>query len=106
MINRNCGIRRQPGVGFICMASRRGIGFGAEVQAKMDIADSMSSLNATGIDSASAGTEIRVSRTTVSRNTVNGLGFNGGTILSSGNNEVSGNAGNNGPFSPGGTPLQ
>lgn len=83
-----------------------GIGFGGELGAKMDIINSLSTQNATGIDSLTVGTEIRVSRTTVARNTTNGLGFAGGTILSYGNNEVSGNTGNNGPFSPAGPVLQ
>jgi hypothetical protein len=82
------------------------IGMGAEAGAKMDITDSLSSFNATGIDSNAAGTEVRVSRTRVSRNTVNGLGFAGGSIFSFGNSEVSGNAGNNGPFTAGGPVLQ
>jgi hypothetical protein len=84
-----------------------GIGIGAELGAKMDIINSLSTHNVTGIDSTSAGTEIRVSRTTVTRNT-NGLGFNSGVIFSYGNNEVSGNtnAASNGPFSVGGPVLQ
>jgi len=61
----------------------------------------MSSHNGTGINSDS-GADVIVARTTVIRNTVNGLGFSGGTIKSFGNNEVNGNAGNNGPFTVGG----
>jgi hypothetical protein len=62
--------------------------------------------NATGIQALNAVTAIRVGRTTIGRNTTNGLDFAGGTIQSYGNNELSNNAGNNGPFTVGGTPLQ
>jgi hypothetical protein len=82
------------------------IGFGAETSGQMDIINSQASHNATGVDSNGAGTNVRCSRTTVSRNSVDGLGFHGGTIMSYGNCEVSANNGNNGPFTVGGPVLQ
>jgi len=80
-------------------------GFHAEGGADLSLTNCESTFNATGVDSKDAGTQVRLARTHVERNTVNGLGFAGGTIQSYGNNEVSKNAGNNGPFSAGGTPL-
>jgi hypothetical protein len=82
-----------------------GIGIGAEVGAKLEVINSLSSFNATGIDAATAGTEVRVSRTTVTRNTVNGLGLSGGTLFSYGTNEVAANTGNE-LFTPGGPNLK
>ena len=82
------------------------VGFGAESGAQLEIIDSLTAANGTGIDANIAGSQVRVARTTITRNTVNGLGFNGGTIISYGNNEVAGNAGNNGPFTGGGPTLQ
>jgi hypothetical protein len=80
-------------------------GFVAEVSSRMDIINSLTANNTTGIESNTSA-EIRVSRSTISRNTSNGLVMGGGTILSYGNNELSANAGNNGPFSPAGPTLQ
>jgi len=81
-------------------------GFRAEASGNMDVINCQASQNATGIEASGAGALIRVSRTTVSRNSTNGLGFSGGTIQSYGNNEVSANTGNNGPFSAAGPTLQ
>lgn len=83
-----------------------GDGFGAQTSGQLEIIDCLSSFNASGIDANVAGTVIRVSRTTVTRNTAQGLNFAGGSIFSYGNNEVAGNAGNNGPFTVGGPTLQ
>jgi hypothetical protein len=94
MVVRNCVASNNTGAGFV-----------AENSARMDIIDSLSSFNATGIESDVAGTEIRVSRTTVTRNTANGLALGGGTILSYGTNEVSANTGNE-TFTPGGPTLK
>jgi hypothetical protein len=83
-------------------------GIAADNGARLDIVNCLSSHNGTGINSDS-GADVVVSRTTVIRNTTNGLGFSGGTIKSYGNNEVSGNAGggsSNGPFTAGGAILQ
>ena len=71
----------------------------------MDIIDSLTAYNAQGIESDAANTEIRVSRTTVTRNTANGLSLGGGTILSYGTNEVSANTGNE-TFTAGGPTLK
>jgi hypothetical protein len=90
-----------------CIANNNGtIGFGAESTGALDIIDSQASHNATGVDSNGAGTDVRCSRTAITRNTVNGLGFHGGTIRSYGNCEVSANNGSNGPFTAGGPTLQ
>jgi hypothetical protein len=90
-----------------CVASNNSsIGFGAETAAQLDIVNSVASGNATGVDSLGAGSNVRCARTNISRNTTNGLGFNGGTIHSYGNCEVSANNGNNGPFTAGGPVLQ
>jgi len=87
-----------------CVAAKNGLaGFFAEVSSKMDIIDSSSTHNPSGIESV-ASAEIRVSRSTIARNTTNGLFLNGGTILSYGTNEVRGNTGNE-TFSPGGGTL-
>jgi hypothetical protein len=83
-----------------------GFGFSAAGGSQMDIINSQASYNATGIDANGGGTVIRCSRSTVSRNTTNGLGLSGGLIQSYGNMEVSANVGNNGPFSAGGPVLQ
>lgn len=80
-------------------------GFAADGGAKMDLINCMSAYNGTGVNSDS-GSDVVLARTTVTRNTVNGLGFSGGTIKSYGNNEVANNTGSNGPFTAGGTPLQ
>ena len=81
MITRNCVGGKNAGAGFF-----------AENTAKLDVINSLSGLNATGIES-DAGAEVRVSRSTITRNTTNGLGLGGGTILSYGTNEVSANVG-------------
>lgn len=83
-----------------------GAGLGAETSGQLEIINCVSSHNGIGIDSNVAGSVVRVSRTTVTRNTTAGLNFAGGSILSYGNNEVAGNAGNNGPFSGGSPTLQ
>ena len=80
-----------------------GAGFFAENSAKMDVIDSITALNAQGIE-ADSSAEIRVSRTTITRNTSNGLNLAGGTILSYGTNEISANAGNE-AFTGGGPTL-
>ena len=83
-------------------------GIAADTGARMDVINCMSDHNGTGINSDS-GADVVVGRTTITRNTTNGLGFSGGTIKSYGNNEVSGNAGggaSNGPFTAGGATLQ
>lgn len=90
-----------------CVASNNSsIGFGVETAAQMDLIDSQASHNATGVDSLNAGSNVRCARTAITRNTVDGLGFHGGTIHSFGNSEVSANNGNNGPFTAGGPVLQ
>jgi len=90
-----------------CVANNNStIGFGAETAGQLDIINSNASHNGTGVDSNGAGTNVRCSRTAITRNTVNGLGFSGGTIHSYGNCEVSANVGNNGPFTAGGPTLQ
>ena len=89
-----------------CVATKNTVaGFLAENGAKMDIIDSATVYNAAGIESDAANTEVRVSRTTVTRNTANGLVLGGGTILSYGTNEVSGNTGNE-VFTPAGPTLK
>jgi hypothetical protein len=94
MVARNCTTANNVGAGFV-----------AENGAKLDIINSMTAYNATGIESDAANTEVRVSRTTVTRNTANGLVLGGGTILSYGSNEVSANAGAE-AFTGGGPPLK
>lgn len=83
-----------------------GDGFGVQLNGQLEIINCTSSFNLSGLDANGAGAVIRVSRTTVTRNTAAGLNFGGGSIFSYGNNEVAGNAGNNGPFTPGGPTLQ
>jgi hypothetical protein len=82
------------------------IGYGAETGAQLEISDSLSTHNQTGVNSSAAGSNVRCARVHITRNTVNGLGFAGGTIHSYGNCEVSANSGNNGPFTAGGPVLQ
>ncbi len=79
-------------------------GYLGENTARLDVIDSMAAFNPTGIQSDTAA-EARVSRSTITRNTTNGLGLGGGTILSYGNNEVSANTGNE-TFTVGGPPLK
>lgn len=86
-----------------CVANNNVQGFFADATSVMDVINSMASFNATGISSNSSA-EIRVSRSTVTRNTTAGLGLTGGTVLSYGTNEVRGNTGNE-AFSPGGGTL-
>jgi hypothetical protein len=81
------------------------IGIGGESGANINVVNCMVHHNATGLDSNGVATSLRVSRTNVSGNG-SGLGFSGGTILSYGNNEVSGNGASNGPFSGGSPTLQ
>ncbi|HEU5240277.1 MAG TPA: hypothetical protein VFU37_24290 [Pyrinomonadaceae bacterium] len=78
-------------------------GIAADGGGRIDIHDCFTGFNGTGINSDS-GAEIKVARTVIVRNTVNGLGLSGGTILSYGNNEIDGNVGNQ-TFSPGGPTL-
>jgi len=78
-----------------------GSGSSSDTGARTDIVNCLFYFNGTGINSDS-GADVVVSRTTVTRNSTNGLGFSAGTIKSYGNNEVFQNGGNNGPFSPGG----
>ena len=88
-----------------CVANKNGVaGFFAENTSRMDVIDSMTAFNPQGIESDSAA-EVRVSRTTVTRNTTNGLNLAGGTILSYLSNEVSANTGNE-TFTAGGPPLK
>lgn len=88
-----------------CVANNNGVaGFLAENSASFDVIDSMAAFNPNGIE-ADSSSEFRVSRSTVTRNTTNGLFLNGGTILSYGSNEVSANTGNE-TFTVGGTPLK
>ncbi len=104
------GILAHQNVNMICdgcvASNNSSIGFGAETGAQVDLVNSVASGNATGIDSLTAGSNVRCARTNVSRNTTDGLGFHGGTIMSYGNCEVSANNGNNGPFTAGGPVLQ
>jgi len=86
--------------------SNTGNGFSAQGGSDMQIINCETMYNATGIQALNGVTAVRVSRTTIARNTTDGLGFAGGTIQSYGNNELSNNAGNNGPFTAGGTPIQ
>jgi hypothetical protein len=90
-----------------CVATfNSGNGFSAQGGADMNIINCQTMYNATGIQALNAVTAIRVARTTISRNTTNGLDFSGGTIQSHGNNELQANGGNNGPFTVGGAALQ
>jgi hypothetical protein len=94
MSARDCVVTKNTGAGFV-----------AEQSSRLDVIDSMTVFNSTGIQSDSSA-EVRASRSTISRNT-NGLGLGGGTILSYGTNELSGNT-NAGTetFSPGGPILK
>lgn len=110
LINNQSGVLVSQANNFIvmrnCVASHNSAsGIAADTGARLDIINCESSHNGTGINSDSSA-DVVVSRTTVTRNLTNGLGFSGGTIKSYGNNEVFGNAGNNGPFTVGGPPLQ
>jgi hypothetical protein len=64
----------------------------------------MAAFNPNGLQS-DLSAEIRASRSTITRNTTNGLALGGGTILSYGTNEVSANTGNE-TFSVGGPTLK
>jgi len=88
-----------------CVADNNLTGFGADGAVHFDIINCMASHNNTGVNSDS-GADVWLGRTTVTRNTTNGLGFSAGTIKSYGNNEVANNSGSNGPFSAGGSVLQ
>ena len=89
-----------------CVANSNGAaGFLAENGASFDVIDSMAAFNPNGLESDAAGSEIRASRSTITRNTTNGLALGGGTILSYGTNEVAGNAGNE-TFTVGGGTLK
>jgi hypothetical protein len=112
----NCQSEGNGGVGFVSSGNGRQMvvrnsvgnknavaGFFAENSAKLDVIDSLTSFNAQGIE-ADSSSEIRVSRTTITRNTANGLNLAGGTILSYGTNEISANAGNE-AFTGGGPTL-
>ncbi|MGZ5434775.1 MAG: hypothetical protein ACXWID_00420 [Pyrinomonadaceae bacterium] len=88
-----------------CVAAKNGVaGFLAEISGRIDVIDSSSVHHPQGIESDTSG-EVRVSRSSITRNTTNGLFLNGGTILSYGTNEVSANVGNE-IFSPGGPTLK
>jgi hypothetical protein len=88
-----------------CAGVKNGVaGFLAENSARLDVIDSLTSHNPAGIESDTSA-EVRVSRTTVTRNTTNGLLLGGGTILSYGTNEVSANVGNE-TFTVGGPTLK
>jgi len=93
MVVRNSTANKNTGAGFV-----------AENTSKLDIINSMSAYNATGVESDTSA-EVRVSRSTITRNTSNGLGLGGGTILSYGTNEVSANTGNE-AFTGGGPILK
>jgi len=81
-------------------------GMSADTAAHLTITDSQTSFNATGVQSAGVNSTVILARTSVTHNTTNGLGFSGGGIFSFGNNEVTQNTGNNGPFTAGGPTLQ
>lgn len=88
-----------------CVAAKNGLaGFFAEVSSRMDVINSSSTHNPNGVESDTSA-EVRVSRSTITRNTTNGLFLNGGTILSYGTNEVSANTGNE-TFTAGGPTLK
>jgi len=112
----NCQSQGNGGAGFVSSASGRQMvirntvatknglaGFFAENSAKLDVINSLTSFNPQGIE-ADSSSEIRVSRTTITRNTTNGLNLAGGTILSYGTNEISANTGNE-TFTAGGPVL-
>jgi hypothetical protein len=109
-VNNGVGYLVSQGSNFLALrnslaTSNTSSGIAADTGARLDVINCQSSHNGTGINSDSSA-DVVVGRTTVIRNTVNGLGFSGGTIKSYGNNEVSGNVGNNGPFTAGGAALQ
>jgi hypothetical protein len=88
-----------------CVADKNGIaGYLAETSARLDVIDSMAAHSPQGIESDTSA-EVRASRSTITRNTTNGLFLNGGTILSYGTNEVSANVGNE-TFTGGGPTLK
>jgi hypothetical protein len=108
---------KNGGAGVVVSGSNRGLvarncvtaknsvaGYLAEVSGRMDVIDSSSTHHPQGIESDTSA-EVRVSRSTITRNTTNGLFLNGGTILSYGTNEVSANTGNE-VFTPGGPTLK
>jgi hypothetical protein len=112
----NCQSVNNSGVGFVSsgngrqMAVRNSVGtnngaagFLAENSAKMDVINCLTAFNPQGIE-ADTSSEIRVARTTITRNTANGVNLAGGTILSYGNNEISANTGNE-TFTGGGPTL-
>jgi len=78
-------------------------GIAATSSALIDVHDCFTGLNATGIDASASGV-VKCARTVIVRNSTTGLGLSGGTILSYGNNEISGNGGNE-TFSGGGPTL-
>lgn len=72
-----------------------GAGFFAESltgTAEMNVESCISANNATGVLSGINAT-VRLSNTTITNNTSNGLSFSGGAILTFGNNKLGGNAG-------------
>jgi hypothetical protein len=94
---RNMVIRNSVG-------SENGVaGFFAELSGRMDVINCLTDHNPQGIESDSSA-EIRVGRSAITRNSINGLNLAGGTILSYGNNEISANVGNE-TFTPGGPTL-
>jgi len=86
--------------------SNASTGMGAQTAGQLEIVNCLIDHNGNGIGANDASTVVRVSRTTVTRSTSNGLSLLGGSIFSYGNNEVAGNAGSNGPFTAGGPTLQ
>jgi len=113
----NCQSQGNTGAGFVSSGNGRQMvvrnsvgtknglaGFFAENSAKLDIINSLTSFNPQGIE-ADSSSEIRVSRTTITRNSTNGLNLAGGTILSYGTNEISANTGNE-TFTGGGPTLK
>jgi hypothetical protein len=110
LVKNNDGLTVQTAAALIARDtiadSNNGAGFTASSGAVLELNNCQAFNNATGVQSSAAGSIVVVSRTRISRNTANGLGFAGGVIQSYGNNEVFGNGGNNGPFSVGGNPLQ
>jgi len=93
MACKNCTGNKNTGAGFL-----------AENSARLHLTDCFTAFNATGIESDTSA-EVRSSRTTITKNTSNGLALGGGTVLSYGTNEIRNNAGNE-AFSPGGGTLQ
>ena len=88
-----------------CVANNNGVaGYLAENSASFDVIDSMAAFNPNGIESDTSA-EVRASRSTITRNTVNGMLLGGGSVLSYGTNEVAGNVGNE-IFTPGGGTLK